>query len=120
MAALTAIQLAPDAGTLDIIAQLVAAAGGGDSYFMTGADLLVVKNGGGGSITVTITASGADNFGIVNTAHDITRTVAAGAVAFIVPSTMARFRDSNGNVQIAYSGVTTVTVGVFRFPTRGV
>lgn len=120
MALLTPIQLAPDAGTLDIVAQLAAAAGGGDSYFGTGADLFVVKNGGGAPITVTVTASGADNFGIVNVAHDLTRSVAAGAIAFIVASTLSRFRDSNGNVQITYSGVTTVTVGVFRFPTRGV
>lgn len=112
-AVLTRISLGPDAGTDDIIAQLTAAAGGGDSYAGLGGELVVVNNGGGAPITVTITASGADNFGIVNTAHDLTRTVAAGKTAFINVDNMARFRDSNGNIQIAYSGVTTVKTGVF-------
>jgi hypothetical protein len=116
MAALTAIILAADAGTDDIVAQLTAAAGGGDSFIGNAPALVVVNNGGGGGITVTITASGADNFGIVNVAHDVTRTVAAGKMAFIMVNNLPRFKDSNGLVQIAYSGVTTVKTGVFRVP----
>lgn len=119
MAQLTPIALAADVGTDDIVGQLAAAAGGGDSYFGAGNELLVINNGGGGSITVTIVASGTDNFGSVSTAHDITRTVAAGKTAFINVNTMARFRDANSNVQITYSGVTTVKVGVFRLGRAG-
>lgn len=116
MAALTAILLAQDAGTDDIVAQLTAAAGGGDSFVGNDKALVVVNNGGGGSITVTIVSNGTDPWGYQGTSHDVTRTVAAGKMAFIMVNNLARFKDSNGLVQITYSGVTTVKTGVFRVP----
>lgn len=119
MALLTPIVLAADAGVDDIVALLAAAAGGGDSYYMAGGELVVIQNGGGAPITATFVASGADNFGVVATAHDLTRTVAAGKIAFIAPANLLRFRDANANVQITYSGVTTVKTGVFRIGRSG-
>jgi hypothetical protein len=117
MALLTGIAAGPDVGITDLLAQLVAAAGGGDSFFMTGRDLLVVNNGGGGNITVTIStvvAAVADNFGVTNAAHDKAFTVNAGKLGILGPFSLFRFRDVNGNCQVTYSGVTTVTVGVLR------
>lgn len=117
MALLTGVAAGPDIGIVDLIAGLVAATGGGDSFFMTGRDLLVVNNGGGGSITVTIStvvAAVPDNFGVTNAAHDKAFTVGAGKLAILGPFSLFRFKDANGNAQVTYSGVTTVTVGVLR------
>lgn len=117
MALLTGVPAGPDAGILDLLAGLTAAGAGGDSFFMTGKDLLVVNNGSGGSITVTIStvvAAVPDNFGVTNAAHDKVFTVAAGKVAVLGPFSPFRFKDANGNAQVTYSAVTTVTVGVLR------
>jgi hypothetical protein len=117
MALLAGIAAGPDIGITDLIAQLTAAAGGGDSFFMTGKDLLVVNNGGGGSITVTVStvvAGVADNFGVTNAVHDKAFTVNAGKLAILGPFSLFRFKDANGNAQVTYSGVTSVTVGVLR------
>lgn len=111
MALLTRIVQGPDAGNLDLLSLLVAAAGGGDSFFMTGKEVLVVNNGSGGTITVTLVA-GPDNFGVTNSAHNLTFAILAGKLCVIGPLSLFRFRDANGNVQITYSGVTTLTVGV--------
>lgn len=116
MALLSRIAQGPDAGNLDVLALLVAAAGGGDSFFMTGKELLVVNNGSGGTITVTIStvvAAVPDNFGVTNAAHDKTFAILAGKLCFIGPLSLFRFKDVNGNAQITYSGVTSLTVGVF-------
>jgi hypothetical protein len=90
----------------------VAAAGGGDSFDNQGHQLFYVKNGGGGSITVTFDAPNPDNFGITDNAHDNAVAVAAGAERWIGPFPTNRFNDANGRVQVAYTGVTTVTVDV--------
>ncbi len=116
MALLTGIAQGPDAGNLDILSLLVAANGGGDSFFMTGKEVLVVNNGSGGTITVTLVA-GPDNFGITNAAHNLTFAILAGKLCIIGPTSLFRFRDANGNCQITYSGVTSLTVGVFRIGT---
>jgi hypothetical protein len=113
MALLTGIAQGPDAGILDVIAGLAAAAGGGDSFFMTGKDVLLVNNGSGGTITVTLVAV-ADNFGVTNAAHNLTFAILAGKLCAIGPLTLARFKDANGLCQITYSGVTSLTVGVLR------
>jgi hypothetical protein len=117
MALITGVPAGPDAGILDLVAGLAAANGGGDSFFMTGRDLLVVNNASGGAITVTIStvvAAVADNFGVTNAAHDKVFSVAAGKIAVLGPFTLGRFKDANGNAQVTYSGVTSLTVGVLR------
>lgn len=113
MAQLTGIALGPDAGNLDTLALLTAAAGGGDSFSMTGKDVLLINNGSGGTITVTLVAV-ADNFGITNAAHNLTFAILAGKLCSIGPTTLLRFRDANGLCQITYSAVTSLTIGVFR------
>lgn len=97
-----------------IVPSLAAAAGGGDSWQNTGREFLEVANGGVGSINVTIAAQvPCGTFGVSNAAHDIVVAVANGATKRIGPVDPAAYNDANGRAQITYSGVTSVTVGVF-------
>lgn len=93
----------------------VAAAVGGDAFQNTGREVLYVKNGGVGSINVTVDSPGTCSLGVTAHAnHDAVVAVAAGAERVIGPFPTRRFNDSNGNAQITYSGVTSVTVAVLR------
>jgi hypothetical protein len=116
MAQLTGQALGPDAGIADLVAALTAAAGGGDSFILTGRDVFVANNASGGAITITFTAV-ADNFGVTNAVHNLTLVVNAGKIGVWGPGTLARFRDANGLLQVTYSGVTSLTVGVLRVGT---
>lgn len=86
---------------------LVAANGGGDTFDSGTRSFLTVKNGGGSGITVTVTSPGVCSQGFT---HDLVVSVAAGATVQIGPLDPARFGDT---AAVSYSGVTTVTVGVF-------
>lgn len=89
---------------------LGAAAAGGDSFPNSGNVYFRVNNGSGASINVTFDAPNADNFGVINDAHDVVVAVAAGAQKTIGPFPPERFNDANGRVQVTYSSATTVTV----------
>lgn len=97
---------------------LTAAAGGGDQFAnLRGNAYFVINNGGGGSINVTFAAqqTAIPAQGInppIILANNVVA-VAAGAQKIIGPIPAA-FNDGNGNVQVTYSGVTTVTVGVLQ------
>lgn len=120
MALIAGVNLGPNAGFTDLIAQLAAANGGGDSFFMTGKEIVIFNNGSGGTITITLStvvAAVPDNFGVTNAVHDITLAVPAGKIGIWGPAALNRFKDVNGNAQLTYSGVTTLTVGVFRVAT---
>jgi hypothetical protein len=101
-----------------LVPSLAAAAGGGDSWQNTGNEFLEVANGGVGSINVTIAAqAGAcQPYGVTNAAHDVVVAVGAGVTKRIGPINPVAYNDSNGRAQITYSGVTSVTVGVFAAP----
>lgn len=115
MALLTAQNVAANGTVADLDAACAAAAGGGDTVAHSGKESIFVFNGGGSQITVTV-ASQPDNFGQTLTAHDITRTVAAGKWAIIGPLEASKYRNaSTGLLSITYSGVTSVKVGVFSF-----
>lgn len=92
-----------------------AAAAGGDSVANPrGNTILRVVNGGGGSINVTLAAGAnptrpADGTFPSMTLSAAVIAVAAGATRLIGPIPPA-YNDSGGNVQITYSGVTSVTV----------
>lgn len=86
---------------------LTAASGGGDEFVNDGATVLHVKNGGGGSINVTVDSQTPCSQGFD---HDVVVAVPAGAERLIGPFPQARFNDANGKAQVAYSGVTSVTV----------
>lgn len=92
-----------------IVDTLVAANVDGNYFLNTGANWLEVNNGSGGSINVII--AGVTD-GITVTALK-TIAVAAGARKKIGPFPSTPYSDSSGYVQLTYSAVTTVTVGVF-------
>lgn len=84
-----------------------AAAGGGDKVAADGKTFLIVKNGGGAPITVTITTP-ATVRGLA--VADPAVSVPAGAERWIGPFARDAFGNADGQVDIAYSGVTSVTV----------
>lgn len=90
-----------------------AAAGGGDKFSPSDRTFLHIKNGGGGSITATIVTplEAAPNIAMA----DIAVAVGAGAEKMIGPFQTSLFQGSDGLADVTYSGVTTVTIGVFRF-----
>lgn len=91
----------------------VAAAGGGDSFPNDGRTYLETINGSGGAVTVT--AAIQKQTDAVTPAGKAT-SVAAGQREKFGPFPPEVYNDANGRVQITYSGVTSVTVGVFRLP----
>lgn len=91
---------------------LAAAAGGGDT-FTPGPNLfLYVNNAGGASITVTVVTPGTVRGQAV---ADLSVSVTNGQSRFIRISPADFFADpTTGLGSITYSGVTSVTVGVFQ------
>ena len=89
----------------------VAAAGGGDEFPNIGREFLEVINGGGGSINVTLVTTGT-----VDGEPIADRVVAVpnGERRRIGPFPTGTYNAADGNVDVSYSGVTSVTVGVFR------
>lgn len=92
-----------------------AAAGGGDTCEAGDNKFLVVKNGGGGSINVTLAAfPDTTPYGAAIPDHIVA--VPNGQERWIGPLNGSVFQNpSTGSVGISYSGVTSVTVGVFSF-----
>lgn len=90
------------------------AAAGGDKFANAGSARFHVKNGGGSSITVTFLAGAANanecNFGVSGSSHAKVETVPAGSDRLFGPFQRERFNDTDGYVNVTYSGVTTVTV----------
>ena len=109
MAAL-ATQLIVEAG---LAPALTAAAGGGDTADVGDKNFLVVKNGGGSPVTVTLAAfPNTSPFG--TTIPDPTVSVPAAGERWIGPLRGSSYADpATGRCAITYSGVTSVTVGVF-------
>src|SRR5258708_2627996 len=102
------------------VATAYQAAGAGGDAFGNPSDersFVHVKNGSVGSITITVLPVQAAAVKIpgVGPLAPPTRSVviAAGADAMIGPFTAA-YTDANNNVNLAYSAVTSVTVGAFR------
>lgn len=89
-----------------------AAAAGGDEYANSGREMLVVTNGDASPITVTFTAQRACDLGET---HDSgPHTVAAGATRYFAAKDSGIFNNDNGRVEVEYSAVANVTVGVIR------
>jgi hypothetical protein len=88
----------------------VAAAGGGNTFANNGRVMLHVRNAGGASITATIVSARTCNFGFQ---HDLAVVVPNGGERMIGPFPIERFNNDAGMVAVTYSGVTSVTVGVF-------
>jgi hypothetical protein len=87
-----------------------AAAGGGDSFVNDGDCFVHIKNGGGAPITLTVAVQ-AKVMGLTIT--NIALSVTNAQERMIGPFPPDLFNDAGGSVQLTYSGVTTVTTGVF-------
>lgn len=89
-----------------------AAAGGGDEFAnANGNTILLVNNGDGSPVTVTIvTQSTYQGLALADQAV----VVAAGEIEAIGPFNTDDFNDSNGRVQVTYSGVTSLTVAAVK------
>jgi hypothetical protein len=90
-----------------------ACAGGGDSFVPTERTYLHIKNGSGGAITVTVVAVGnvLPNMAVPSVVVSVT----AGQERKIGPFPYEYFADpTDGLADITYSGVTSLTIGVFR------
>jgi hypothetical protein len=91
---------------------LAAATGGGDSFTPANNLFLYVNNGGGSSITVTVVTPQTTRGQAI---ADLSVSVVNGTARFIRISPSDFFADpTTGLGAITYSGVTTVTVGVFQ------
>lgn len=110
MATLAVTELSPAAGITDVVAS---AAGGGDVFPNTGKEWVEVINGGAGSINVTVTPVNKIN-GL--TISPLVIAVGAGVRKKLGPFDPGIFNNGSGQVALAYSGVTTVTVGVYKAP----
>ena len=94
-----------------LVPTLVSAAGGGDKFpNSTKRELLIVKNGDVSPTTVTLDIKATVDDQAVT---DKTVVVAAGDEALIGPFD-ERYQDNNGDVNISYSNVTAITVGVVK------
>lgn len=104
-----------------LAASLASAAAGGDKFTNPSDErtFLRVANGGGSSINVTISkqnsAVAVPGYGQVSLSDEVVA-VAAGATKDIGPFPAAKFNDANGQVNVAYSAVTSVTVGAIYMP----
>lgn len=83
----------------------------GNYFSNNGYCFLHVKNASGGSINVTIVTPVTQS-GLA--LADQVVAVAAGAEKMIGPFAPATFNDSSDVVNVTYSAVTSITVGVFR------
>lgn len=93
-----------------IVPSFVAAGAGGDKFPPGDRTILYVKNGGVGSITVTVDSVVPSNYGVD---QDGGGAVANGAERMFGPFPAGRWAGTDGLVAVTYSGVTSVTVGVF-------
>lgn len=94
---------------LDVVGSLAAAAVGGDTAEITPGAFFVLNNGSGGTITATFATPGTVNGLAI---AEATMAVLAGDIGIMPMSSV--FRQSTGRANVTYSGVTSVTVGVFK------
>lgn len=98
-------------GTTGVIPTYGAAAGGGDVFANDGKTMLHVKNGGGGAIDVTVNSIKACDQG---SDHNLVVNVLNASEKVIGPFDPGRFNNASGQVEVTYSGVTTVTVAALK------
>ena len=94
-----------------VVPSLVAASGGGDEFANNGREFLYVKNddAAGKDLTFDIQVTVDEQ-----TVTDRQVTVAAGTVRLIGPFPPQVYNDANGRLQITYSAVTSLTIGVLK------
>jgi len=95
-----------------------AAAGGGDAFANSeGRTTFLCLNQSGGALTVTIATAATDPTTGLAIA-DVSLSVPNGSWAFFGPFPSGLYNDTNGLIQVTYSGVTSLTVAALNFPTR--
>ncbi len=111
------IKLYDTAGATEgIIPTYAAAASGGDSFVNTERTFVQIKNGSGGAITVTVAPAETEFFKDGHGAipvDTISLTVPATTGDKMLPMPHASYA-AGGKTSMTYSGVTTLTVGVFK------
>jgi hypothetical protein len=118
MATLTRQVLGEDGLTASYVA---AGVSGDEVANLDGATFLHIKNGGGAPITVTVAEQISGNtvqdtsLGKLTKAN-ATKTIANAAEAFFGPFKKAGFNDIDGNIQITYTAVTSVTIAALKLP----
>lgn len=108
------VQTYDEAGT-DLT--LSSAAAGGDQFSNTGKQVVLIKNGDSSGKTVTATAqttSFEDNNYGDSVKQDQSVTVSAGGIGIMGPFPRKAFNDSNDNVQLTYSAVTSLEIAVVK------
>ena len=91
---------------------MVAADVGGDTFVNNGTDtILYIDNGSGGDLTLTVDGIGTAPTGAVAFDDDIDIIITAGEFRHIGPFPKSRFASV---VNLAYSGIGSLTVGVIR------
>ena len=88
-----------------------AAAGGGDVFPNTGREIVEIVNGGGSDITLTIVTPASYQGQAL---ADDTVTVTAGERRHVGTFPPELYNNASGQVALAYSGVTSVTVAILR------
>jgi len=87
----------------------VAAAGGGDAFANSGKELIHIKNGGSTMTLTIVTQATQDGLAVADRAVVVT----GGEERVIGPFPASIYNDGTGKVQLTYSAVTTVTIGIF-------
>ena len=90
---------------------MASAAAGGDEFVNTGVEWLEIVNGDASDMTLTIaTQATADGLTIA----DRTVVVTAAERRLVGPFPTGTYNDTNSKVQLTYSAVTSLTIGVFK------
>jgi len=86
----------------------------GDKLPNTGNEFIYVHNGGGGGITLTLDIQSTVDGQPVT---DRTVSIAAGERKLIGPFPQGTYNDSQGNMNVGYSGVTSVFIAALKLGT---
>ena len=97
--------------TTGLTATFASAAGGGDKFANTGRQIVEIVNGDSSSMTVTVVTPGTYKGKAI---ADDTITVGAGVRKHIGPFDPEIYNNSSGQVDLAYSGVTSLTVAILQ------
>lgn len=87
---------------------------GGDQYLNSGRESLVVINADGSPITVTQVQQKVCSHGFGTPEHDIVTSVLNGTTEYIPPVSPIYYNDASGFVQVEWSAITSITVGVLK------
>lgn len=83
----------------------------GDSFFNNGDVAFHIKNGDVAAVTVTVNSVAKCSHGFD---HDLDISIDAGEEKILGPFSANRFNDTERNVSVSYSAVTSVTVAAYR------